>query len=280
MAQGDGGATGTRNTPTLLNAAYNTTQFWDGRRADLESQAVDPLLNPREHGLPDLSALLGLLRRDREYVIAFQRAFPDSEHISERHVALALASYERTLKAGNAPFDRYYFGQQHNAMTASAQRGLVLFTGRTGCTSCHLIGSDSALFTDQLFHTVSGNVRALGSKAATLSKSWLTRKTAGESFAQAVLSEPEIAELGRFVVSGDPRDLGAFRTPSLRNVARTAPYMHDGSVATLEQAIEMELYYRNSRSGQPPLVLTMQEKTDLAEFLRALNSPDEDVRSD
>jgi cytochrome c peroxidase len=193
-------------------------------------------------------------------------------------VAQALASYERTLLAGNSPFDRYYYQHEPQALSPAAVRGLALFRGRAGCANCHTIGEQNALFSDQEFHNI--GLKRHRTQLAALSLSWLRSKALGISYDQATLSEPGIAELGRFLATGEPRDLGAFRTPSLRNVARTAPYMHDGSVATLEEAVELEMYYRSSRPGQPPLVLTEQEKADLVAFLRALDSPARDATAD
>jgi cytochrome c peroxidase len=277
VARGANGQHGLRNTPSLLNAALQTSLFWDGRRASLESQALDPLLNMREHGLPDAQAILRLISENKTYAAAFLRAFPASTTIDTTQVAQALASYQRTLLAGNSSFDRYYYQHEQQALSPAAIRGLALFRGRAGCASCHTIGEQSALFSDQEFHSLGNKLQ--GKRLAALSLSWMRTKTLQISYDQATLSEPEIAELGRFLATGEPRDLGAFRTPSLRNVARTAPYMHDGSVATLEDAIELEMYYRSSRPGQPPLVLTAQEKADLVSFLQALNSPAQDVVS-
>lgn len=276
VARGANGERGLRNTPSLFNVALQTSLLWDGRRASLESQALDPLFNMREHGLPDAQALLRLLRDDPAYLAAFPRAFPATT-IDTTQVAQALASYQRTLLAGNSPFDRYYYQHQQTALPAAAIRGLTLFRGRAGCASCHTIGEQSALFSDQEFHSLGNKLQ--GKRLAALSLSWLRSKTMGVSYDQATLNEPDIAELGRFLATGEPRDLGAFRTPSLRNVARTAPYMHDGGVATLDGAIELEMYYRGSRPGQPPLVLTAQEKSDLVSFLESLNSPPHDAVS-
>lgn len=275
VARGANGQTGLRNTPSLLNTALQSSLLWDGRRTSLESQALEPLVNIREHGLPDTQAILRLLREDKAYPAAFLRAFPASATIETIQVAQALASYQRTLLAGNSAFDRYYYQHEQQALPQAALRGLALFQGRAGCASCHTIGEQSALFSDQAFHSLGNQLQ--GRKLAALSLSWRRSKALGISYDQATLSEPEIAELGRFLATDEPRDLGAFRTPSLRNVARTAPYMHDGSVATLEGAIELEMYYRSSRPGQPPLVLTEQEKADLVSFLQALNSPPQEV---
>jgi cytochrome c peroxidase len=273
LAQGIGKRQGTRNTPSLLNSAFNTSQFWDGRRASLEAQALDPLTNPLEHGLKDDHALLDLIRADPVYVAHFRAAFSvNSVSIQKEQVAQAIASFERTLIAGDSPFDRYYFGRDERELSPSAQRGLSLFQGRAQCSSCHLVGRNAALFTDNAFHSVSIGLQRIAPRLAELTKRLVATRQSGASIDQAILSDRDIAELGRFAVTLNPADIGTFRTPSLRNVALTAPYMHDGSVPTLQQAVERELYLRGSKAGHP-LILTPSERADLVEFLKALTSP-------
>ncbi len=164
-----------------------------------------------------------------------------------------------------------------NALTASAVRGLALFRGRAQCVSCHEIGKKSALFTDEGFHISPTGIppaatAELGALAGKVMK--LRNDTSADSRAALeglIATDSRIAALGRFIVTQDPRDIGHFKTPSLRNVALTAPYMHDGSVATLEDAVDLELYGRG-KAVKYPIVLTTTEKKDLAEFLRALTS--------
>ncbi|MBV6319865.1 cytochrome-c peroxidase [Duganella violaceipulchra] len=272
VSKGIDGRLGTRNTPSLLNVAFNQTQFWDGRRADLEAQALDPLFNPREHGLQDVQALLDVVRQDADYVAAFQNAFPIAENgITDQHVRQALACFERTLVAGDAPFDRYFFGGERLAISDAAVRGLAIFQGAARCTTCHVISNSNALFTDNRFHSLSVGLRPIASRLAEITRKLMNNKTNANQLGQTILRDEEIAELGRFVVTYNPADIGKFRTPSLRNVAHTAPYMHDGSVPTLDDAVEQELYYRSVEAGRP-LILTAGEKSDLVEFLRSLSS--------
>jgi cytochrome c peroxidase len=156
------------------------------------------------------------------------------------------------------------------ALSAAAQRGLTLFRGRAGCANCHTIGEHDALLTDYLYHSVGVG---FGRLQPDLSRA--TVAVANEPPArldQLVGSDAKVAALGRFVITKEPRDIGSFRTPSLRNVALTAPYMHDGSATTLTQAIELELYYRSNELRRP-LILTQAEKADLVEFLKSLTSP-------
>jgi cytochrome c peroxidase len=279
VAEGIGHRLGTRNAPTLLNVAYNTTFFWDGRRDSLESQALDPLINPREHGFKSYEPLLALLRSDREYGSAFRSAFSiNSGSIGMEHVGQALAAFERTLVAGNSPFDRYQYGGDERALSDSAKHGLSLFQGVARCATCHTIGKQSALFTDNEFHSVNVGLQKIAPRLADLTTKLVAARQSGASLDETVLSQDDLAELGRFAVTLKPTDIGKFRTPGLRNVALTGPYMHDGSVATLRDAVEIELYNRGTDSGRP-LILTPIEKSDLVSFLEALTSPDASVHN-
>jgi cytochrome c peroxidase len=273
LAKGIKQRLGTRNTPSLLNVAFNESQFWDGRRSDLESQALDPFVNPREHGLLDEIALIDILRRDREYLLYFQNAFQDSRNaINLINVARALADFERTLLAGNSPFDRYSFKGEIAALSPAAVRGLALFREGARCMTCHTIEKTHALFSDNQFHSVSVGLHRLSPALSRITTRLVRSKEGGVNLDKTVLGDEDIAELGRFSVTFNPADIAKFRTPSLRNVAETAPYMHDGSVATLEEAVELELYYRNTQAAKP-LVLTPGERADLVEFLKSLSSP-------
>lgn len=272
LAQGINGQVGTRNTPSLLNVGFNSTQFWDGRRTALEDQALDPLTNPIEHGLRDEKTVLGKIRADPQYAETFRQIFSiDRTSIRGTHVAQAIASFERTLVAGDSPFDRFFYGHDGSALSASAQRGLQLFRGQARCSTCHEIGRDFALFTDNSFHTVL-SVQRISARLAIVATELDTARKAAAKIDQTILSNKDFAALGRFLVTLNPADIGKFRTPSLRNVAITAPYMHDGSVATLESAVERELYDHGTETGRP-LILTPREKSDVVEFLNALTSP-------
>jgi cytochrome c peroxidase len=234
-----------------------------------------PLINPVEHGLTDDAALEYVIKQDADYVHGFRVAF-DTEPggITAHHVALALAAYERTLSAGRSRFDFYQYAGDKTALDASETRGLALFAGRAQCASCHTIGADFALFTDESFHTTPvGLARDVTVSLGSLAQKVVAarnRENKGE-LERLIATEASIAALGRFIVTQDPRDIGKFKTPTLRNVALTAPYMHDGSVETLEEAVELELYGRGA-AIRHPIVLTLAEKADLVEFLRALTS--------
>lgn len=270
LAQGVAQRVGTRNTPTLINSAYFTSLFWDGRRQSLEEQAADPLVNPAEHGLGNHDEVLATVRADAKYAAGFRAAFGVSpESIGIDHVVKALAAFERTLVAGDSPFDRYRYGGDPAALSDAEVRGLELFEGRARCTACHTLGKEYALLTDHEFHTIGiGQERVQPRLADRTTR--LVRLSPAERD-RSITSDPEVSELGRFAVTLKPGDIGRFRTPTLRNVALTAPYMHDGSVPTLAEAVEREVYYRGLEAGRP-LVLTPREKADLVAFLEALTS--------
>lgn len=270
VSLGAGGAAGTRNALSLINVAYATTLFWDGRRSTLEAQVADPFTNPREHGLSSHEDLLARVANRDEYRPLFATASPDESGSSQvQHLFGALAAYLRTLRAGDSAFDRYYFAGDKTALDESARRGFELFRGRAGCSQCHTIGPDSALFMDHQFHSV-----GIGTPDIAPQLPELTRKVRGLTPAQIdvlVVADRSISALGRFLVTKDPRDIGKYKTPSLRNVAMTAPYMHDGSLATLREAVDHELYYRSIELGRA-FILTPTEREDLVAFLGALTS--------
>ncbi|MHB8473422.1 MAG: cytochrome-c peroxidase [Gammaproteobacteria bacterium] len=283
VSKGIHGARGTRNAPSLLNVAYATTLFWDGRRNSLEDQANDPFVNPIEHGLGSTDAVVRVVRGDAQYREQFARAFGIvPTQITMAHVVKAIASFERSLISADAPFDRYFYAGEQHALSDSARRGFALFRGRARCVSCHRIEPKWALFTDNAFHTsVIGRYRVdkrLGDLATQVVRArgqntdaHSARETTSAALDKLILTRPEISELGRFVVTLKPIDIGSFKTPSLRNVAMTGPYMHDGSMTSLSDVVELELYGHGPDSRHP-IILTPQEKNDLVEFLKSLTS--------
>ena len=262
---------GTRNTPSVLNPAYSTTQFWDGRRKSLEEQANDPFVNPLEHGLDSPTRILEVVTTDAEYARQFREVFGVAgEDVTMEHVIKSIASFERSLLTGDSPFDRYFYGGNKDALPADAVRGLEIFRGRGKCAACHAIRADSATFADNQFHSLGVGYKRIESRLAKIAE--YVAKANGKEISEAVLNQSDVSELGRFVVTLQPSDIGRFKTPSLRNIAITAPYMHDGSVKTLEEAVDLEVYYR-SIEGSRPLILTPHEKADLLAFLKSLTSP-------
>lgn len=266
-AEGIRNQQGVRNTPSLLNVAYFTTLFLDGRRESLEAQALDPLFNAVEHGLSGPEQVLAVIRSDRNLVTRIRQVFAvPAEDIQMEHIAKAIAAFERSLLAGDSAFDRFRYGRDTQAMSPAARKGMELFEGRAGCSTCHAISEDSALFTDNRFHSLGVGFKSIESKLAEIAQLYIRSQKPSE-----ILTPKELSELGRFIVTRKPADIGRFKTPSLRNIALTAPYMHDGTVATLEEAVDLEIYYRSARV-QSPLILTPIEKANLVAFLKALTS--------
>jgi cytochrome c peroxidase len=237
---------GARNTPTVLNAAYNVAQFWDGRAASLEQQVGGPIADPKEMNLPH-DVCVAKLNADQSYRDEFAKVFGPGA-ITMDKVEKAIAGFERTLLSGNSPFDRYRYGGNKTGLSAAAVRGLAVFTDkdRGNCATCHTIGEKFALFTDGRFHNLGAGMNSSG----------------------------ELTDLGRYVRTGSEADRGAFRTPSLRNVAKTAPYMHDGSLKTLKEVVD---FYVGGGNSNPqldreikPLKLSARDRDDLVAFLEAL----------
>jgi cytochrome c peroxidase len=239
VPEGIGGRAGTRNVPTLVNRAYGLSQFRDGRAASLLEQVLEPVANPREMALPVDSAV-ARLAADPSYERAFREAMGGA--VTADALAAALAAFVGSVYSGDAPVDRYMAGDTL-ALSAEARHGRRLFRGRAGCAACH-IGPNH---TDERF-----------------------RNTGVAWFADG-----PPADSGRFHVTRDTADIGAFRTPTLREVARTAPYMHDGSLATLEDVIA---FYDAGGRANPnldpairPLGLTEAERRALLAYLHALS---------
>jgi cytochrome c peroxidase len=272
LAVGIGRRIGTRNAPSLYNVRFATTLFWDGRISGLEAQAKLPLLNLYEHGLASESDLLSRITSDRHYRQEFGRL--SLGPLSIALVTNALAAYERTLLAGNSPFDRYQYAGDRHAMTDSAIRGLKLFRGRAGCASCHTIDQSFALLSDGQFHpSPAGIPPEVNRQLVELTQRVATVKSRGriDELNSLIVEDPGVAALGRFVVTLNPADIGLFRTPSLRNVTETGPYLHDGQLTKLEDVVEAELYSRGS-DIRYPIVVTASEMADLLAFLSALRS--------
>lgn len=285
VSEGINKLTGTRNAPTVVNAAYNRTQFWDGRSPSLEDQALHPFLNPVEMNLPDHDALLAIVRGDATYVKMFRDVFDvRAQDITMNEVTRAIAAFERTQVAGNSPFDRWYFGGDGTAVSDQAKRGFAVFLGNGRCVSCHVIEQDHALFTDHLFHNIGIGINQIQDKVPQLARAFQVAKNEGVDVDVAVLSDADTSHLGRFAVDDQFSSIGGFKTPTLRNIAATAPYMHDGSLHSLRETVE---HYNNGGVTNPddmvnpflsggirPLNLTEQEIDDLVAFMETLTSPE------
>lgn len=276
--------TGTRNAPTVVNSAYNETQFWDGRSPTLEDQALHPFLNPVEMAMPNHERLIEVIRNDPDYVKQFKDVFgvPGNE-IKIQQVTQAIAAFERTQIAGDSPWDRWYFAGEEDAISESAKRGFDVFLRDGRCVSCHMIEQDFALFTDHQFHNVGVGINEMQDRVPELAEAFLVAKQRGIDVDVAVLADKDTSDLGRFAINEQFDGLGAFKTSTLRNIAVTPPYMHDGSIATLKEVVE---HYNNGGATNPddkvnpylsggirPLDLTDQQIDDLVAFMEALTSP-------
>jgi len=277
--------TGTRNAPTVVNSVYFEKLFWDGRSPDLEDQALHPFTNPVEMGLEDHQPILDLVRSDREYVEAFKRVFNKSgSAIAMKEVTQAIAAFERTKISGNSPFDRWYYGGEENALTEAQKRGFDIFINQGRCVSCHVIEQTQTLFTDNRFHNVGVGINEIQNDVPDLAGQYIRAEVTASEVDVKVLTDKRSSELGRFAVTRLFDDLGAFKTSTLRNIALTAPYMHDGSLATLRDVV---VHYNNggiTNEGDPvndflsggirPLNLTDEQIDDLVAFMEALTSPE------
>jgi len=239
VSKGIRGQLGDRSAPTVINRAYSLDQFWDGRAKSLEEQAKGPIANPIEMGHTHAACAKSLAA-----IPGYRKRFKDvfgSEDVNIDHIAQAIATFERMVLSGDSAYDRFKAGDQ-NALNDSQKRGMtVFFSNNARCDSCH-----------EGFNFTNGKYANVG-----------------------IGMDKPAPDLGRYLVTKDEADKGAFKTPTLRDIARTAPYMHDGSLKTLEDVVEH--YDKGGIKNQwlhqdvRPLKLTVQEKKDLVEFLKALN---------
>lgn len=270
-----------RNAPTIYNVAYLDRLFHDGRETLLEHQVWGPLLARNEMGSPSIGAVVEKIRTAPDYAGLFESAFPGSG-LAMQTVGMAIASYERTLVSGSSPFDRWHYGKDESAVGEAVKRGFQLFTGQAGCSACHTVGADAALFTDGAFHNTGIGYAVSMAKEPKPKRILVApgQYLIVDGALVAQVGEPPASDLGRYEVTQDPADRWKYRTPSLRNIALTAPYMHDGSLATLGDVVS---FY--NRGGIPnevldplirPLGLSAEDQDDLVSFLKALTGSDVD----
>lgn len=246
VSEGVAKKTGTRNSPSVLNSAYSKLQFWDGRAASLEKQAEGPVQNPVEMA-NTLATVEARLNADPSYREAFAKAW-GTKPITYEMVEKSIASFERTVVSGNSPFDRWKYGHDEKAVDESVKRGFVVFTSikKGNCASCHTVDAKYALFEDNQFHNV------------------------GIGFDMG-----QFTDTGLFAVTHNEADKGKFKTPCLRNIAQTAPYMSDGSLKDLKQVIDFYIGAGNSNPNLDKQIhvldfLSGQERADLQAFLNSL----------
>lgn len=265
-----------RNAPTLLNVAFMGPIFHDGRETSLENQVIGPLLAADEMSNPSIGYLIEKIKQLDDYNGLFEKAFSRGACIE--NIGKALAAYERTLISANSSFDRWYYGKEADAFTPKEEKGFYLFTGKAKCINCHIINEKYALFTDNDFHDT-----GLGWYYSMVELN--TKQKVRVQLAPGVFTSisrevvesvghPKRNDLGRYEVTLDPSDRWRFKTPTLRNIALTAPYMHDGSFSTLHEVV---LFY--NKGGHPhdnidpliaPLHLNQEEVEALVDFLNTL----------
>jgi cytochrome c peroxidase len=262
---------GRRNAPTILNAMFNSSQFWDGRAATLEEQAKSPILNPIEMGMKSPDEVVAKLKAIPRYREAFERVF--GREVNFDDLARALASYERTQISFDSPFDHYVAGER-DAIGESAKRGWRLFNGNGRCIECHAFSPERPLFSDGRFHNV-----GLPADTALVRDATAMRSDRGDSAQlDKLATDSGMSDLGRYLVTRKASDIGAFRTPDLRNLLVTEPYFHDGSAATLWEVIAhfnrggVRNPYLDSKMA--PLGLSGKDQDDLVAFLATLTSPE------
>ncbi|NOU15291.1 MAG: c-type cytochrome [Methylococcaceae bacterium] len=273
-AVGIEGRTVRRNSPTLYNIAYANALFHDSRETTLEQQVWAPLLAHNEMGNPSIGVVVEKIKSIADYKQQFERVFGKGPNMET--IGMAIASYERSLNSANSAFDRWYFGHEKAAIDEQAQRGFQLFTGKANCSSCHRIDKNRALFSDDDNHNT-----GIGYRDAmnTPSASQPLQVAPGvylnvDSSVIAKVSAAKANDLGRYEITQDPQDRWKYKTPSLRNINLTAPYMHNGSLTTLREVVEF--YNRGGVANEnldsliKPLQLTEAEIDDLTAFLQTL----------
>jgi len=224
-----------RNAPTIFNVAYQRTLFHDGRDNALETQVYGPFLSPDEMANPSVGWLLQTVSGLEDYWGMFEKAF--GQPVNAKNLGQALAAYQRTILSANSAFDKWQYGGQKKALSVRAIEGLQLFKGKAGCVRCHVIKKDSALFTDHKFHLTGIGVRSK-------------------------------KDFGRMEVTDRASDRYRFKTPGLRNIALTGPYMHDGSLPTLAKVVAF--YNKGPAPNLPRLRLSIRERNALVAFLQSL----------
>ena len=262
-----------RNAPTVLNVAWQSTLFHDGRESSLATQAWMPLLHPDEMANPSIGNVLQRIRGLPDYHGQFERVFAGAGPTMDT-LGAAIAAFELTLVAADSRFDRWLYGKQASALSVTEQLGYKVFSGKGRCTACHLIGERHALLADGAFHVTGAGLAQPSGGLHTVTLAPGVQTVVADADL-APYSTPTPPDLGRFEITLDPAHRYAFKTPSLRNVGRTAPYMHDGSLATLEDVVDFydrgggELSGKSERLAA--LNLLPNEKHALVAFLRSLD---------
>jgi cytochrome c peroxidase len=268
------GRTVRRNTPTLYNVAYATALFHDSRETTLEQQVWSPLLAHNEMANPSIGYVIDKINHSADYRKQFHKAFGKAPSMDT--IGMAIASYERTLNSAHSAFDRWYYGNDKTALTAQAQRGFKLFTGKAHCSNCHSLNKKFALFTDNSTHNTGvGYVEAM-TKTPEQQRVQLAAGVYANVAAKLIeaVSTAKANDLGRYEVTQNPADRWQYKTPTLRNINLTAPYMHNGSLQSLQQVVAF--YNKGGVANDnldpliKPLQLSTEEADDLTAFLQTL----------
>jgi cytochrome c peroxidase len=263
-----------RNSPSLYNVGYAQLLFHDGRENSLEQQVWGPLLAHNEMANPSIGYVVDKIKNSADYKHLFEQAYnkgPTMETIGQ-----AIASYERTLNSADSAFDRWYYGKQSLGVSEDVKRGFTLFTGKAGCSRCHTIDKTSALLTDQKRHNTGIGYAASMQKDPEHQKVQVAPGVFVDVPKQNLsgLNTEKPNDLGYYEISQDPKDRWTYKTPALRNIALSAPYMHNGSLATLEEVVRFYnqggIVNENLSPLLKPLNLSESELADLVSFLKAL----------
>ena len=265
-----------RNAPTLLNVIFNQRLFWDARENNLAQQVWSPLLAKNEMNNPSVGHVLQQLHSDEEYLGMFMNTF--GEKANMMNVGQALAQYQQSLIGASSRFDQWYFGSDKNALNELEQQGFAVFMGKGACQSCHSVGDNYALFTDHQLHNTGVGYEDSMRKTPKSIAIQLAPGMSAEVDKELINSVGEKKEndLGLYEVTLKPPDRWKYRTPSLRNVALTAPYMHNGEFSSLDEVIEFYNVGGTPNALRSPLIrplnFTTDEQVALREFLKSLTS--------
>ncbi|MFT5571836.1 MAG: cytochrome c peroxidase [Cryomorphaceae bacterium] len=281
---GSNGRSLKRNAPTILNVAFYTKLFADSRETTLEQQIWSPLLAENEMNNPSVGYVIETIKSLSDYDGLFQKAF--SEQPNMLNIGQAIGQYERALLAGDSAFDRWYYAKDDSALTDQQVAGFKLFTGKAACSSCHLIGENDALFTDNLLHSTGIGYAESMLDGVILPKHANPEKGLVEvqlapgvtaNMKQSVINtvgEQKMNDVGRYEITLDPQDRWKYRTSSLRNIELTAPYMHSGGLVSLADVVAFYNQGGVTHELQSPLVrplgLSVDEQGALRAFLRSL----------
>lgn len=270
-----------RNSPSLYNVGYAQLLFHDGRENNLVQQVWGPLLAHNEMANPSIGYVVDKIKNTADYRRLFKQAF--NKEPSMETIGQALASYQRTLNSADSPFDRWYFGKKPLAISEQAKRGFTLFTGKAGCINCHSLGEKSALFTDQKRHNTgigyAESMQKTSDKQRVQVAPGVFVDVDPQNLQGVAATKPN--DLGYYEISQNPADRWVYKTPTLRNVALSAPYMHNGALSSLEGVVKFYNQGGVSNENLSPLIkplnLSDEEMAELVAFLHTLTGSNVEI---